>query len=76
MSNMSDGGGGVHATATMNAQTYCPASDEQSDSSECLKSLAQRYILDPGTRVNIVRMESCGRGRLKVMVTLEVSDTV
>lgn len=71
---MSDGGEGVHGTAAINAQTYGPAS-EQSGSSECLKSLAKRYILDPGTRVEIVRMESCGRGRLKVMVTLEVPDT-
>jgi hypothetical protein len=72
MSGMSDGGIDVHGASTINAQTYCPASEQ----SECLKSLAKRYILDPGTRVDIVRMESCGRGRLKVMVTLEVSDAI
>jgi hypothetical protein len=77
MSGISDGGGSVHSTATINAQTYGPTSEQSgsSGSSECLKSLARRYILDPGTRVDIVRMESCGRGRLKVMVTLEVSDS-
>jgi hypothetical protein len=75
MSGLADNGGRVHATATTNAQARGPASDAPA-SSESLKTLARRCILDPGTRVDIVRMESSGCGRLKVMVMLEVADTI
>ena len=43
---------------------------------ESLRSLARRYVLDPGTRFDTVHMEPGRYGRLKVVITLEAADGV
>ncbi|KAI0248299.1 hypothetical protein BJV78DRAFT_823403 [Lactifluus subvellereus] len=72
---IADNDGRVHGPATTNAQAHGTAA-EGPGSSEALKTLARRYILDPGTNVDIVRMEPSVWGRLKVTITLEVADDV
>ena len=72
---MADDDGRVHGTATTNAQAYGTAA-EAPGSSESLKTFARRCILDPGTNVGIVHMESSACGRLKVTITLDVADNV
>lgn len=40
---------------------------------ECLKRLANRYLQDPGSRVDTVRVGlSPSRGRLSVMIMLDI----
>jgi hypothetical protein len=72
---LADNGGRVHGAATTNAQSYGSASDA-SGSSNCPKAFAIRCILDPSARVDVVHMESNGGGRMKVMVMLEVTETI
>jgi len=45
-------------------------------SSESLRNIVRRYMLDPGTHVDAVQMASNGYGRLKVFVTLEATDGI
>jgi len=70
---IADNDGCVHGTATTNAQAYGPAA-EAPNSSEGLKAIARRYILDPDTNVDDVHMKPSACGRLKVTITLEVAD--
>ena len=59
--------------AGTNAQSYAP-SINASVHSEFLRSLARRLILDLGTRISVLNMESSGRGGLKVNITLETAE--
>ncbi|KAI0293854.1 hypothetical protein B0F90DRAFT_1760644 [Multifurca ochricompacta] len=69
------GAANVNGGTGVDAQPHAPTSEGHS-SSEGLRSLARHYILDPRTRVYIVRMVSNGCGRLNMYITLEVADVV
>jgi hypothetical protein len=45
-------------------------------SSESLKTLSKRYVLDPGTSIETVQIESGRCGRLKIIITLEAADGI
>jgi hypothetical protein len=49
---------------------------EGSGSSESLRILTRRYILDPGTRIETVHIGPSGYGRLKIIITLDAADGV
>ena len=53
-----------------------PPTAEIPQSSEFLRTLARRYILDPRTNVSTIRMEPSGYGLVEVTITLKVADTV
>lgn len=65
----------VHSGAGRNAQHYNSGIDAPVPS-EFLGSLSRRLILDLGTHVKALNVESSGGGRLKVTITLETADIV
>ncbi|KAI0293856.1 hypothetical protein B0F90DRAFT_1760657 [Multifurca ochricompacta] len=69
------GAANVNGGTGVDAQPHAPTSEGHAPS-EGLRSLARHYILDPRTRVYIVRMVSDGCGRLNMYITLEAADVV
>ena len=65
----------VHSRASTNVRPYAPGIDAPVPS-ESLRSLARRLILDSGTHVNMLNVESSGNDRLRVTITLQTADIV
>jgi hypothetical protein len=73
------GGASAHSAAGNAVQTFVAPDDEAPASSESLRSLTRRYVLDPGTRIETVQTVNIGPnryGRLKIIIALEVADGV
>jgi hypothetical protein len=70
------GGASAHSAAPGNTiQTFAPDSEAPA-SSESLRNLTRRYVLDPGTRFETVNIGPNRYGRLKIIIALEVADGV
>jgi len=69
------GGASAHSTARNAIQTFAP-DGEAPASSESLRALTRRYVLDPGTCFETVNIGPNRYGRLKVIIALEVADGV
>jgi len=68
---------GGPSAAGADAHAYAPPTEAPAPmSSESLRNIVRRYMLDPGTHVDAVQMASNGYGRLKVFVTLEATDGI
>ncbi len=65
----------THDDGSGNGQPFAPTV-EITRSSEFLRSLARRYILDPMTSVGTIRIEPSGYGVVEMTITLKVTDTV
>ncbi|KAH9021727.1 hypothetical protein EDB85DRAFT_411224 [Lactarius pseudohatsudake] len=64
----------AHSGANANGQSHAPTT-ENFRSSEFLRSLARRYILDPRTNVGTIHMEPSGNGLVEMVITIKVADT-
>jgi len=42
---------------------------------ECLRSLARRFVNNPGSLVNAIRLEPAPSGRIQVVITMEIAET-
>ena len=71
-SGLTDGATAHNAAGNIQA----PDGEAPAPSSESLRVLTRRYVLDPGTRIETVHMGPKGYGRLKIVITLEAVDGV
>ena len=69
------GDASAHSAAGDAPQTFAP-DEEAPEPSESLRTLARRYVLDPGTRIETVNIGPKRCGRLKIIIALEVADGV
>lgn len=70
-------GGAISAqSAAGNDAQFASDGEAPAPSSESLRTLTRRYVLDPGTRIEAVHMGPNGYGRLKIIITLEAADGV
>ena len=68
-------GASAHSAAGNAIQTFVP-DGEAPVPSESLRTLARRYVLDPGTRFETIDIGPNRYGRLKIIIALEVADGV
>ena len=69
------GGASARSAAGNAIQTFAPDGEALAPS-ESLRTLARRYVLDPGTRFEAVNIGPNICGRLKILIVLEVADGV
>lgn len=69
------GDASAHSAAGNALQTFAP-NGEAHEPSETLKMLTRHYVLDPETRIEAVNIGPNRRGRLKIIVALEVADGI
>ena len=70
------GGASSAQSAAGNDARFASDGKAPAPSSESLRTLTKRYVLDPGTRIETVQMGPNEYGRLKIIITLEAADGV